>query len=221
MRVTHPWARPRTTVLALAFAACLARGAEAAPIRTLHYQTVGAVGQGGVTGYNVVGFEGVQDGSLSAPGYAHVIGGSQSSAVGLGAFVVDGLPGKLTTTYSHTPFAITFLPTSIDGDPTATLTPVTINGEINGQVQGGKPDLTASFQPPANGTFAGGDVQGQLTLSAISGPLAPGGTGLAVQVALGPGSSTEFATPEPTTTAILLVGLAGLGLVRRGRRRKA
>ena len=72
----------------------------------LKYQTVTSMGPGGIQGANVINF-------IPTTGSVDLSGGASNAS--LGKFVVAPLPAGQTTTYTNTPFNITFLPQSMDG----------------------------------------------------------------------------------------------------------
>ena len=105
MRMTRGWTGLRTSVIALGFAAWAAAGAGADTI--INYSTSGTVESDGVVGDPVISFNSVNSGqnnSFNAP-----------SNFSLGSFQVAALPDGQTTTYTNTPFHITFLVDTING----------------------------------------------------------------------------------------------------------
>ena len=106
----------------------------------MEYSTSGQVGSTGVTGTPVISFNSVAAASFTAP-----------SSFSLGEFLVAALPEGTSTSYSNTPFSITYLDQKVDGIvPTINETPVVLRGVLNGTVTG--LDL-------ANGTVSGIDVK--------------------------------------------------------------
>ena len=97
------WTGLRAAVIALGLVAWTATGATAAP---LSYTTSGQVDTTtGVTGTNVVSFVPLSSGNSVD------LSTGQTNA-GLGNFVISPLADGVTTTYTNTPFQISFLPAS-------------------------------------------------------------------------------------------------------------
>jgi hypothetical protein len=197
MRMTKGWTGLRTAVIALGLVAWTATGANAAPI-TLNYQTVTSLGPSGISGAPAINF-------MPFTGSLDLSGGS--SNLTLGKFVAVPLPDGQTTTYDHVPFNITLLSQSLSGvgGSTSTVT-ATLNKPSPSMVNIGTQTLTLGV--PDGGlslvpSTSGGEttVQTHIVLSGING--AP--------------------VPEPSTVALFLTTLGGLGLRRyvQSRRRLA
>lgn len=209
MRTTSPWTRPLKVAFALAFAAGLARGAKAETItQQIVYRTSGSVSTQGLTGPGAISFDSNSYG-INTPQDAN-----------LGDFRVLALPAGQSATYTNTPFSITFLPFFLRGDGSAKFTPVVLNGELNGVVNGSTSNVVATFNPLDNGTFynANGTMAAlSLAGSSLSLSPTPSARGLVTVFARATSVPSSAAVPEPTSAAVILAGLAGLVVYRRRR----
>ena len=173
------------------------------------YNTSGLIGSSGVTGTNVISFVPVSANSFTAP-----------STLSLGTFVVAALPTGQTTTYNHTPFAVSFGITTVNGVNVAANPPVlTVTGFLNGLLSGSnRSTVIAVFDPIANPNIkVGPDFFVNLSLPSPQRTLVPSTTSGGQSTA--EGFVTLFhETPEPTAIALFIVAGAGLGLVRLRRR---
>jgi hypothetical protein len=220
MRMTRGWTGLRIAVIALGLLAWIAPGAQAAAMvpNLLDYSTAGAVNTTGINGANAISFVPVSHADIDP-----------TSNIPLGAFQVAALPSGQTTTYHNTPFSITFLPSSFNNTPLAQPSAVTVSGHLNGQVTGSyQSSVKVSFDHIANGTFqlAGGTS----TISVLQNdhkllvPASAGGTTTLEGTITSSGlSNPESPVPEPSTIALFLSTVGGLGLrrfvlVRRQRR---
>ena len=174
------------------------------------YNTSGLVGSTGLTGTNAISFAPVSNNSFAAP-----------STLSLGTFVVAALPAGQTTTYNHTPFAVTFAVSTVDGLSVLSTPPeLTVTGFLNGKLTGSNlSTVIAVFNPIANPLIKiGPDFYVDLSLPSPQRTLVPSST-------FGGQSSAEafvlltHTVPEPTAIALFVVAGVGLGLVRL--RRKA
>jgi hypothetical protein len=203
----------RSTVLALALGAAFASQAGADSIQSLmQYSTSGTIDSTGISGTPVISFNSVQNGSFTAP-----------SAFSLGTFQVAALPKGATTTYNNTPFHITYLTNLVDGvAPTVNGTPVVLSGTLNGTVTGGsQSNVTATFSPSELPAFATGNFKNTLDLLDSPVSLVPSTTNNGLTTAqatiIVQSITPPSAAAEPTSAAIFLAALAGLGLRRRFR----
>jgi len=212
MRQTRGWNGLRMTVVALGIAALTASGADAAALMT--YSTVGStIDSVGVTGIGAISVNTVNSGSFANP-----------SSFSLGEFHVAELPEGTSTTYTNTPFRFTFQSKTIDGvEPVPNGTPIVVNGWLNGTVTGGNQStVVATFDPTTIPTFTTGLYTNTLTIADLSLSLVPSTAngGRTTAQAYLTASSSAPPVPEPTTIALFLTTLAGLGLrhrVRAGR----
>jgi len=231
MRKTKGWPGLRTAVIALGLVAWTATGAMAAP---LSYSTSGQVDPtNGVTGTNVISFV-----PLSNSNSVDMSSGQTN--VGLGNFVISPLATSSSTTYTNTPFKISFLPASYNGDTAVNKdAPVVLTGMLNGVVHGpSSSTVQATFNPVPNGLVELGNAgSAKFTLPQGSLLLAPstsnsGTTSAQGLVTFTPGNGNgngngngggEAPVPEPSTIALFLTTVGGLGLRRYvlGRRRQA
>ena len=212
MHQTRGWNGFRTAVVALGIAALAASGADAAALMT--YSTVGStIDSDGVTGVGAISLNTVNSGSFSNP-----------SSFSLGEFQVAELPEGTSTTYVNTPFSFTFQSKTIDGvEPIPNGTPIVIKGVLNGTVNGSnQSSVVATFDPTTIPSFKTGLYDNTLTIPDLSLSLVPstsnGGRTTAQAYLLATPNAPPI--PEPTTIALFLTTLAGLGLrhrVRAGR----
>src|SRR5215218_10258490 len=136
MRKSCQSAGLRTTVLALGFVALTATGVRADAI--MNYTTSGSIDSSGVSGPGVISFIPVSNGAFNAP-----------SAFSLGDFQVAALPDAQSTTYTNTPFHITYLANTINGvAPAPNETPIQVSGVLNGDITGSnQSNVVATFDP--------------------------------------------------------------------------
>ncbi len=213
MRQTRGWNGFRTAVVALGIAALAASGADAAALMT--YSTVGSTIESvGVAGVGAISLNTVNSGSFTNP-----------SSLSLGEFQVAELPEGTSTTYTNTPFHFTFQSKTIDGvEPVPNGTPIVINGVFNGMVNGSNQStVVATFDPATTiPGFTTGLYTNSLVIPDLNLSLVPSTTngGRTTAQAFLTAIPTGAPVPEPTTIALFLTTLAGLGLrhrVRAGR----
>lgn len=214
MSMTTGLTRLRSAVIALGLVACAGNSAQATAI--LNYQTATAINlSSGITGPNLISFT-----PASAAGVDLQSG---SVNAGLGTFVVAPPAVGSQTTYDNVPFAITFLPQDLNGNP-ITGQSMVITGVLNGVVDSAyHSTVTASFDTPSTSldlgsqtisfSFPKGDKllvpsqsNGGLTtaealITSIAGPVPP--------------------VPEPSTIALVLTTIGGLALRQRVSGRRA
>jgi hypothetical protein len=212
MRMTKGWTGLRIAVIALGLFTSASTSTKADSI--LGYGTAGAIdatsSSDGVTGANVISFVPITSASVDA-----------NSNISLGYFQVTGQAAGQSTTYNNTPFSITYSPSSIDGN--AVTGTVTITGVLNGTVTGTNySQVVATFNPLANGMTQVVDGS-NLVSSTLS---IPQGSQLLVASTTLSGETTvagsiattstpngsEHSLPEPSTIALFLSTVGGLGL---------
>jgi hypothetical protein len=206
MRVTSKWTGLRTAVLGLGLVAWAASQGLASPIT---YGTTGTIDSSGVTGANVVGFANLSQQNLPDAG---------TTFLSLGNFQVTGRQDGGTTSYSNTPFSITFQVDGANGKADPNLTPIVINGTLSGAVNGLNSNVLATFNPISNPTFTDGG--NTYTLSFPPGyttrPLVFAGSNTGESSAeLEISVNAAPPIPEPSTIALFLTTLAGLGIRSR------
>jgi hypothetical protein len=207
MRMTQGWIGLRTAVIALGLIACAATGANAAPISLLDYSTAGSVDTSvGVTGANVISYVPLTNAAINP-----------TSNLPLGSFQVAALPDGQTTTYDNTPVSVTFVPSTYNGTTLPSTTPVTIGGVLNGTVTGStQSSVTVMFNPVTNGSFQLAGASSTLDMTQTSQLLVPSSAGNGTTTVEGfiktTGSPGEVPAPEPSTIALFLSTVGGLGL---------
>jgi hypothetical protein len=212
MRMTQGWTGLRTAVVALGLFAGASTGANADSI--LSYSTAGSidasVSNDGVTGANVISFVPITSASVDA-----------NSNLSLGFFQVAAESGSASTTYNNTPFSITYVPGSIDGNA-ITGQAATITGVLNGTVTGNNfSTVVATFTSltsPSSQVIDGSNlVTSTLSIPQGSLFLVPSLSNNGESTAEGTVVSTgvpvnETPAPEPSTIALFLSTVGGLGL---------
>jgi hypothetical protein len=204
----------------------LAQAPAALADPVVNYSTSGTIDSTGVTGTPVISFNSVLNSTFDTP-----------SSLSLGDFQVAALPNAQSTSYTNTPFHITYLANTVNGlAPTPNQTPVQVSGVLNGTISGGnQSDVKATFDPITNGTFTTGNWSNTLSIADNPLTLVPSTTNngqTSAQAFLqstmlssssgSTGGSTDTGgtvnSPEPSTIALFLTSLAGLGFHRIRRR---
>ncbi len=218
MHKIQGWTGLRAAVIALGLVAWTATGAKAAP---LSYTTSGQVDTTtGVTGTNVISYV-----PLNSNNAVDLSTGQTN--VGLGNFVITPLASGVSTTYMNTPFQISFLPASYGGNSSVAMDkPVVASGMLNGVVNGpSSSTVTATFSNVPSGLISLGSMAGsaQFSLPSTTLLLAPSTSNNGTTTVQGLVTRTEVPAPEPSTIALFLTTVSGLGLRRyvQSRRRTA
>jgi len=208
MRMTQGWTRLRTAVIALGLFAWTTTGAKADPIgNLLDYSTAGSVDTSiGVKGANVISYIPITNASIDP-----------TSNLPLGSFQVAALPAGQTTTYSNTPISITLLPSSYNNIPLTNSTPVTVTGTLNGKITGAyQSGVNIAFNPIANGAFQLAGASSTLNMlqndHKLLVPASAGGTTTVEGMIATTAGINEVPAPEPSTIALFLSTVGGLGL---------
>jgi hypothetical protein len=160
----------------------------------------------GITGPNVIRFT-----PASAAG-VDLCSGSVNT--GLGRFVVAPPAAGTSTTYANTPFSITFLSQDLNGVALTSQSAV-FTGVLNGVVDSPfHSTVTATFDKPSQ-TLNLGDRQLTFSFPDNSKLLVPAQSNGGITTAEALLTSTlPPAVPEPSTIAVFLTTLGGLGLRR-------
>jgi len=207
MRMTQGWTRLRTAVIALGLIACTSTGAKADSI--LGYSTAGSIDTtlttDGVSGTNVISFVPITNAQVDA-----------TSNIPLGYFQVAALPTGQSTTYTNTPFSITFVPSSLNGTTLTSPGSVEITGVLNGALTGStESTVVATFDTLSNGSFQLAGASSTLTIPQSVAPLVPSSAGngtTTVEGMIKTNGNPEVPAPEPSTIALFLSTVGGLGL---------
>jgi hypothetical protein len=209
MRMTQGWNGLRFAVIALGLIAWTTTGAKADAISNLlEYSTAGSVDTSvGVTGPNVISYVPITNAQIDA-----------TSNLPLGSFQVAGVAGQ-TTTYANTPFSVTFVPSQYGGTALNNSSEVTVSGTLNGQVTGPyESSVKVSFNPLANGSFQLAGASSTLSMDQndqkLLVPSSAGGTTTLEGMITTVGGNPEAPVPEPSTIALFLSTVGGLGLRR-------
>jgi hypothetical protein len=212
MRMTRGWTGLRAAAIAFGTVALLASHVRADAISSpsMTYNTAGSIGTTGVSGDgNVITYIPVTSGSFTSPSFLN-----------LGFFQVAPLKDGQSTTYKDTPFSLTFLPSTVGGsDVTADVKPITITGKLTGTINGNsQSSVTALFDPISAPTFTTPGFKHNLSITNTSLSLVPALTGngqTSIQANFVSTSNPEKPVPEPTTIALFLTTIGGIGLRKR------
>jgi hypothetical protein len=206
MRMTRGWTGLRAALIALGlFAASAPRAQAAASVpNLLDYSTAGTVNNTGITGANVISFIPVSNVAIDP-----------TSNLPLGSFQVAAESNGMTTTYNNTPFTVTVLPSTYNNMALPMPSAVTLTGYLNGKVTGDyQSSVRVSINPIANGTF---QLPGGIsTISMLQNdhkllvPSSAGGTTTLEGIITT--SQVVVPAPEPSTIALFLSTIGGLGL---------
>jgi len=210
MSMSQGWSGLRTAVIALGFLAWIAPGVKADATTTtlvpylLDYGTSGAVDLGtGITGTNVVSYVPITSAKIDP-----------TTNVPLGSFQVTALPDGQTTTYNNTPFKISFIPTAFNG---IAMVPsnqaVDLSGHLTGSITGSyQSSVKVTFDEIKDPHFGIGKTTGTLNLlkgeQKLLVPSSTGGT-TTLEASIATAASP---VPEPSTIALFLSTVGGLGL---------
>jgi hypothetical protein len=218
MRMTRGWTGLRTAVIALGLLAASVPHADADSIaqdNILQYSTSGAVGTDGISGSgNVISFVPVQSELVDT-----------ASNISLGFFQVAPLAAGQTTTYDNTTFKLTLEPGAFNAT-TVSDAPITVTGHLNGTISGPfQSNVQVSFDAISSPTFAVPGGTGTLSLLKndqellVPSSVNDGQTTLQAQIA----TSGITHAPEPSTIALFISMVGGLGLRRfvQNRRQRA
>jgi hypothetical protein len=223
MRMTiNKWTGPKRLAAALGVLALMASTTQAGGISSgavvddttgtvtptnLVYSTSGVVGTTGINGAGIINFVPVSNSSVQS-----------STSLSLGTFVVAPLPDGSTTTYNHTPFAISYATHAVNGvDVSASQPLLTLTGFLNGQVTGAdQSNVVATFDPITNPELKLSPLlNGFLSLPSPQRTLVPSSTFGGQSTAEGFVIVRAVPTPEPSAIALLVIAGVGLGLRRK------
>ena len=212
MRKARGWTGLRAAAFALGTVAFLATNVRADVISSpsMIYNTAGSIGTTGVTGDgNVITYIPVTSGSFTSPSFLN-----------LGFFQVAPLKAGQSTTYSNTPFSLTFLPSAVAGtDVSADVKPIVMTGTLNGTVSGNsQSSVSATFDPISSPTFSTPGFDHTISVTNTKLSLVPALTGngqTSIQADFTSSTNPQTPVPEPTTIALFLTTMAGIGLRKR------
>lgn len=212
MRKTRGWTGLRAAAIALGTAALLTSQARADVISSpsMRYNTAGSIGTTGVSDAgNVITYIPVTSGSFTSPSFLN-----------LGFFQVAPLKDGQQTVYRDTPFSLTFLPSSVAGtELTSEVKPITISGTLNGTIAGNtQSSVTARFDPIDSPSFKTPGYEHTISITNTTLSLVPPLTGngqTSIQANFTSVSNPEKPVPEPTTVALFLTTIGGIGLRKR------
>ncbi|MFM1801750.1 MAG: hypothetical protein RJA81_1102 [Planctomycetota bacterium] len=173
----------------------------------MSYATSGTIDSAGVNGTPVISFNSVPSGQFTTP-----------SSFSLGEFMVSALPTGVSTSYTDTPFSITYIVSSVDGQPVQDTTqPIVLRGTINGTVTGAsQSDLIVNFDTTPIPAFDINNYSNTLVNLDTSLTLVPSTTNGGRTTA----QSLLVVQPVPEPASIVIFGLGTAGLVWYRRRRQ-
>lgn len=204
MRMVRRWSGLWSVGLALGFAVIAGPSASATPLIT--YSTSGGIDGTGITGTPVISFLSLSgaNAQFNSPSYFSI-----------GEFQVSPLPAGTSTTYSNTPFHLSFSVTDVNGSaPTPNETPINLTGVLNGKITGtNQSTVTATIDPIWNHTFQTGNYLNTLTIPSQTVMLVPSTTnsGITTLQAQLTSTSTVVPVPEPASLSIFVAALGGFG----------
>ncbi len=183
-------------------------GAKADAISNLlDYSTAGSIDTSvGVSGANVISYVPITNAAIDP-----------TSNIPLGEFQVAALPAGQTTTYKDTPFSITFAPASYNNITLTGNTPITVTGTVSGQITGNYQSTVAvAFNPVTDGAFQLAGASSTLNVlqndRKLLVPASAGGTTTLEGILKTVPANNESPVPEPSTIALFLSTVGGLGL---------
>ncbi len=213
MHMTQGWTGLRTAVIALGIIAGSTTGAKADALADVQHC--------GIDRYVRRGHRRERDQlrpDATAGGAVTSTTVDASSNLPLGTFQVAALPANTTTTYNNTPFSITFLPSNYNGIALTDPSSLTITGVLNGQINGAyQSTVEATFNPIKSGSFELAGASSTLNIldsQKLLVPSSAGGSTTAEGVITTVGGGNESPVPEPSTIALFLSTVGGLGLRR-------
>lgn len=206
--VSRAWMTGMTLALGLATVSEASMSPAQSAKVLMSYATSGTIDSSGVSGTPVVSFNSVPSGQFTTP-----------SSFSLGEFMVSALPGGVSTTYTNTPFSITYLVSTVDGQPIEAATqPIVLTGTINGTVSGAsQSDLMVNFDSTPIPAFETNNYSNTLVNLDTSLTLVPSTTNGGRTTA----QSLLVVQPVPEPASIVVFGLGTAGLVWYRRRRVA
>lgn len=213
MSMTKGLTRLWSAALAAGLVAGAGTSVEAAAI--LKYQTATAIDLSkGITGPNLISFT-----PVTADSGVDLASGSVNTS--LGTFVVAPPAKGSSTTYNNVPFAITFLPQSLNDEPITSVSQV-ITGVLNGVVDSPyHSTVVATFNEPEGKINLGGENTLALSFPKGDQLLVPSQSNGGVTTAQAQVTSNIAPIPEPSMIALTLTALGGLALRRRISNRRA